>query len=123
MSNDTHINGTGNPAGICSPLLEFFDGTNDLLFVGTGIINTTGGANLVTQWNVNSRITSNTTTPNFTAVNEWGGTSAFSIDNVSTEDQAASIYFGTLQPAASGTAPACPAGQYCAIKLTRSALQ
>jgi hypothetical protein len=126
MSNNELINGNGgtsNPAGICSPLMEFFDGTNDRLFVGTGNITGTGGANLVTEWNVNSRIASNTTSPANTATNEWGGTSAFSVDNVSTEAQAASIYFGTLQPAASGTAPACPAGQYCAIKLTQSALQ
>jgi hypothetical protein len=126
MSNNKLINGNGgtsNPAGICSPLMEFFDGTNDRLFVGTGNITGTGGANLVTEWNVNSRIASNTTSPANTATNEWGGTSAFSVDNVSTEAQAASIYFGTLQPAASGTAPACPAGQYCAIKLTQSALQ
>ena len=124
MSNDTKINGASNPAGICSPILEFFDGTNDLLFVGTGdFTNNVNGANLVTEWNVNNRITSNATGPNFTATNEWGGTSAFTVDNVSTEAQAASIYFGTLQPAASGAAPACPSGQYCAIKLTRSALQ
>ncbi len=122
MSNNANISTAANPASICSPLLEFFNGTIDQLFVGTGTITGTGGANLLTAWNV-SRITSNTATPAYTATNEWGGTSAFSVDNVSTEDQAASIYFGTLQPAASGTAPSCPNGQYCAIKLTQSGLQ
>jgi len=123
MSNNPNINGAGNPAGICSPLMEFFNGTTDRLFVGTGALGGTGGANLVTEWNVTTRIASNSTAPNSTATNEWGGTSGFSVDNVSTEDQASSIYFGTLQPAASGTAPACPSGQYCAIKLTQSGLQ
>jgi hypothetical protein len=123
MSNDTKINGTTNPAGFCAPLLEFFDGTNDRLFLGTGALTSNNGANLVTEWNINSRISLNTTNPTATATNEWGGTSSFTVDNVSTEDQAASIYFGTLYPASSGTAPACPAGQYCAIKLTQSGLQ
>ena len=123
MSDDAKINGATNPAGFCAPLLEFFDGTNDRLFAGAGALTSANGANLVTEWDINSRITSNTTLPNATATNEWGGTSSFTIDNVSTEDQAASIYFGTLYPASSGTAPACPKGQYCAIKLTQSGLQ
>jgi len=122
MSNNTKINGSSNPVGVCSPLLDFYDGTNDRLFVGTGSYSSTNGANLVTEWNVNTRLTS-TSSPNATATNEWGGTSGFAIDNISTTPQAASIYFGTLQPAASGTAPSCPKGQYCAIKLTQSALQ
>ncbi|MGA2858770.1 MAG: hypothetical protein ABSE40_18015 [Candidatus Sulfotelmatobacter sp.] len=123
MSNNKNIYGGNATAGICSPLLEFYNSGTDYLFVGAGNIGNTNGANLVTGWNVTSRIASNTTAPNSTATNEWGGTSAFSVDNVSTEDQAASIYFGTLQPAASGTAPSCPKGQYCAIKLTQSGLQ
>jgi hypothetical protein len=122
MSDNRNINGAGNPAGACSPLLDFFDGTTDRLFAGTGSISGTGGANLVTEWNVNTRIPSSATVPNNTAINEWGGTSAFTIDNVSTTPQASSIYFGTLQPPASGTNP-CGAGNYCAVKLTQSALQ
>jgi hypothetical protein len=123
MSNNKNIYGGNTNAGSCSPLLDFFDGTNDRLFVGAGAPLATNGANLVTEWNVNTRITSNTASPTSTATNEWGGTSAFSVDNVSTEAQAASIYFGTQAAATSGTAPACPSGQYCAIKLTQSALQ
>jgi hypothetical protein len=122
MSDNRHINGASNPVGTCSPLLDFFDGTTDRLFVGTGNFGGTGGANLVTEWNVNTRITSNATLPNNTATNEWGGTSAFTVDNVSTTPQAASIYFGTLQPPGSGTGP-CGAGNYCAVKLTQSGLQ
>lgn len=122
MSNNTAINGSSNPVGVCAPLLDFYDGTTDRLFVGAGDYENTSGANLVTEWHVNTRLTSSST-PNASAVNEWGGTSGFSIDNVSTTPQAASIYFGTLQPAASGTAPSCPKGQYCAIKLTQAGLQ
>jgi hypothetical protein len=122
-NKNINVNGAANPNGICSPLVDFFDGTTDRLFVGTGIAGATNGANLVTEWNVNTRISSNTATPNATATNEWGGTSAFTVDNVSTEDQAASIYFGTQAAAASGAAPACPSGQFCAIKLTQSGLQ
>ncbi len=122
MSDNRNINGGSNPVGTCSPLLDFFDGTTDRIFVGTGNFNATTGANLVTEWNVNTRITSNTTAPNNTAANEWGGTSAFTVDNVSTTPQAASIYFGTLQAPGSGTSP-CGAGNYCAVKLTQSGLQ
>ena len=122
MSNNVNINGATNPAGYCSPLLEFYNGTTDLLYVGTGLLGATTGANLVTEWSITAGITA-TTTPASTATNEWGGTSAFTVDNVSTEDQASSIYFGTLAAASSGTVPACPKGQFCAIKLTQSGLQ
>jgi hypothetical protein len=77
----------------------------------------------VTEWNVNTRIPSNTTLPTATAAGYWGGTSAFSIDNVSTEFQAASIYFGTLSTPPGGTTTPCGAGNYCAVKLTQSGLQ
>jgi hypothetical protein len=122
MSDNRNINGGSNPVGTCSPLLDFFDGTSDRIFVSTGNFNATTGANLVTEWNVNTRIASSTTAPNNTATNEWGGTSAFTVDNVSTTPQAASIYFGTLQAPGSGTSP-CGAENYCAVKLTQSGLQ
>jgi hypothetical protein len=122
MSDNRHINGAANPVGTCSPLLDFFDGTTDRLFVGTGNFGGTAGANLVTEWNVNTRIPSNATLPNNTATNEWGGTSAFTVDNVSLTPQAASIYFGTLRPPGAGANP-CGAGNYCAVKLTQSGLQ
>ncbi len=122
MSNDTKINGASNPAGTCSPLLDFFDGTTDRLFAGTGTYSGTTGANLVTEWTTTSQITSNTTSPNASATGYWGGTSAFTIDNVSLAPQTTSIYFGTLHAPASGTAP-CGTGNYCAVKLTQSGLQ
>jgi hypothetical protein len=122
LSDNRNINGASNPVGTCSPLLDFFDGTTDRIFVGTGNFGATTGANLVSEWNVNTRIASSSTVPNNTATNEWGGASAFTVDNVSTTPQAASIYFGTLQPPGSGTGP-CGSGNYCAVKLTQSGLQ
>lgn len=117
MSDNRNIN--NNTTGVCSPLMAFSDGTNDRLFVGVGASNGTGGANLVTMWNINSRITSNSATPTATAINEIGGTTGFTIDNTSTQPEASSIYFGTLF-----RSNAAPCGNnYCAVKLTRSALQ
>jgi len=123
VSDNRNINGAANPNGSCSPLLDFYDGTNDRLFVGTGNYNGTTGANLVTEWTVNARIASNTTAPNNTATNEWGGTSAFTIDNVSPDPQTSSIYFGTLHAPPTGNTTPCGAGNFCAVKLTQSALQ
>ena len=123
VADNRNINGAANPNGSCSPLLDFFDGTNDRLFVGAGNYTSTGGANLVSEWNVNTRIASNTTKPNNTATSEWGGTSAFSIDNVSPDPQTSSIYFGTLHAPPAGNTTPCGTGNYCAVKLTQSALQ
>jgi hypothetical protein len=122
MSDNRNINVSGNPNGSCSPLLDFFDGTTDRLFVGAGNYTGNGGANLVSEWNVNTRIPLNTTMPNATATNEWGGTTAFAVDNISTAPQTANIYFGTLVTPGNGTSP-CGANNYCAVKLTRSGLQ
>ncbi len=123
LSNNQNINGASNPNGSCSPLLDFFDGTTDRLFVGTGSYNATTGANLVTEWNTTARITSSSTTPNATASGYWGGTSAFSVDNVSPDPQTTSIYFGTLNTPPSGGTTPCGTGVYCAVKLTQNGLQ
>ncbi len=122
MSNNLGINSSGNPAGACSPLLDFYDGTNDYLFVGTGtgVYSSTSGSNLVTEWRVNTRLTGSST-PTASATDEFGGTSGFIVDNVGTASQTANIYFGTL--AKSTGAGTCPSGDYCAVKLTRSGLQ
>lgn len=121
MADNRNINTAANPNGVCSPLLEFFDGTTDRLFVGAGQFLSTNGANLVTEWDITNRIASNTTAPNHTAINEWGGASGFTPDNVSTFPQAASIYFGTLTRAPNATP--CGTGNFCAVKLTQAGLQ
>jgi len=120
MSNDIHLNSATNPAGTCSPLLELFDGSHDRLFVGVGQQGGTGGANMVSMWTIDNRITNNATTPTATATNYLGGTSGFALDNFSSFPQASSIYFGTL--ATSRTGP-CGKNFYCAVKLTQSGLQ
>jgi hypothetical protein len=120
MSNDIHLNSATNPAGTCSPLLELFDGTNDRLFVGVGQQGGTGGANMVSMWNINARLTNNGSLPVATATNYLGGTSGFSMDNFSTFPQASSIYFGTL---AAGRNSPCGRNLYCAVKLTQGGLQ
>jgi len=120
MANDVHVNSAANPNGTCSPMIEFFDGSVDRLFVGVGRSGSTTGANLVSMWNITNRITANTTTPAATATNELGGTSSFAIDNDSPLPQASSIYFGTL---AKGNNGPCGNTTFCAVKLTQSALQ
>ena len=98
--------------GTCSPLLELYDGTNDRLFVGVS------GSDQVTMWDITAPITA-ASNPTATATGLTGGTSGFAIDNFSALPQASSIYFGTL---AQGTTQ-CGSGNYCAVKLTQSALQ
>ena len=120
MSNNVTFNGGANPAGICSPLTSFYDGTNDRLFAGVGAFGATTGANVMAMFNIATRITSNATAPNATAANELGGTSGITVDNTSASPQAASIYFGTL---AAGAASPCGANLFCAVKLTQSGLQ
>lgn len=117
MSDNRGINNGSN--GVCSPLTEYYNGTNDRLFVGTGIATSTTGANLVTMWLINSQLTS-ASTPSATATNEIGGTSGITIDNDSVQPQASSIYFGTLFR---GTNSPCGRNLYCAVKLTQGALQ
>ena len=124
MSNNITFNGAANPAGICSPLTSFYDGTNDRLFVGVGAAGATSGNNTMAMFNINTRITSNLTAPAATAINELGGASGITVDNNSPSPQAASIYFGTLDSGAnSGLTSPCGAGLYCAVKLTQSGLQ
>jgi hypothetical protein len=123
MSNNININVASNPAGTCSPLLDFYDGSNDRLFVGAGNRNGTGGANLVTEWNTNTQLNSSSDTPTNSASGYWGGTSAFTVDNINPAPQATSVYFGTLHAPPSGTTTPCGAGNFCAVKLTQSGLQ
>jgi hypothetical protein len=115
-----------NPGGLhgnCSPITEFFDGTTDRIFVGMGQHNSANGANVVTMWNVTTQLTSAATTPTATAAGYVGGSSGIVIDNnASGTPQAESIYFTTLF--VNATRPGiCGAFQYCAVKLTQSALQ
>jgi hypothetical protein len=120
MSANKNVDpGTAN--GTCSPITEFYDGTNDRIFVGMGQHGATSGANVVQMWTVNSRPTA-ATTYNAEAVGYQGGTSGIVIDNNATGTaQAESLYFSTLYTSAASTT--CGANNYCAVKLTQSLLQ
>jgi hypothetical protein len=98
MSDNKNINPGAATNGVCSPLTEFYDGTNDRLFVGMGQPGSNGGANVVTMWNINNQLTSSTATPTASATGYLGGTSGISADNSSSGTaQAESIYFSTEQ--------------------------
>jgi hypothetical protein len=112
MSNNHNVNGNA-PDGTsqatavtCSPLSEFYDGTNDRLFVGSGTVGATTGPNLVQMWNINTQLTNTGgTMPTYTAeaTGYVGGTSAITMDNISTDVGAESVYFGTESADANAT--------------------
>jgi hypothetical protein len=124
MPANTNVN-PGGGTGICSPITEFFDGTTDRIFVGMGDYAAAAtGANVVTMWNVTSRLTSASDKPTASATGYQGGTTGFTVDNnanPSNYPQAESVYFSTLNTSA--TATTCGANNYCAVKLTQSVLQ
>jgi hypothetical protein len=112
MSNNNNVNG-GAAAGTsqatavtCSPLSEFYDPTptptgSDRLFVASGTVGAATGPNLVQMWNINTQLTNTSgtggTEPTWTdeATGYLGGSSGITMDNISTDTGAESIYFGT----------------------------
>jgi len=110
MSSNKNVNPGGNN-GLCSPITEFYDGTNDRIFVGMGAAGANSGANVVTMWNVNTQLTNTSgpggTMPTYTAVatNYMGGTSGTAADNnASGTAQAENVYFSTEQVGSASTA-------------------
>ena len=106
---------SGNNGEQCSPLTELNNGV-DRIFLG-----------LLTTAQVEFFDVSTNSTPTLggaggvAPVPEAGGTSGIIIDNVSTANQASSIYFSTLSASAD-----CRVGgvnQRCAVKLTQAGLQ
>jgi len=125
MSANANVN-PGGQEGLCSPIEEFFDGTTDRIFVGMGDPNYAidqVGANVVTMWDVTTRLTSSSVLPTDTATGYLGGTSDFAVDGASSAPQAQSIYFSTLSPDAGSGTTTCGPNHYCAVKLTQSLLQ
>ena len=107
----------------CSPFTEIYNGTTDYLFFGEGLSGSLGslyGFTLGDSASTSEAATEISGSP-ITYPDATGGTSAIVIDNVSTEAQASSIYFTTLGTS-TGSSP-CTTGDYCAIKLTQSALK
>jgi hypothetical protein len=103
MSSNQNVNGGGTANGVCSPITEFYDGTNDRIFVGMGQPAATTGANIVTMWNVNSRLTSSSEPTVTSPATYLGGTSGFAADIVSSDAQAQNIYFSTEQVGTAST--------------------
>jgi hypothetical protein len=105
----------------CSPLAEFFDGTNDRVFFGTG--SSTSGS-------IQSFIVGNGTAINLstvTAPSALGGTSGIVMDNQLGTNGGTNIYFTTLgrgdvNNTSCGTVTG-GANAYCAVKLTQAGLQ
>ncbi len=113
----------------CSPLTEFFDGTTDRLFAGSG--GTTDGyiksSSITAGLPVASACSNgNPTSSCVTAPAKLGGTSAIIVDN-QLSNGGTNIYFGTLGRGSVNGQKCNVAGgnanPYCAVKLTQSALQ
>ncbi|HEX6504006.1 MAG TPA: hypothetical protein VF011_12200 [Terriglobales bacterium] len=113
----------------CSPLTEFYDGTTDRVFFGTG--NSTVGfikASSITA-GLPQASTCTNGSPTATCVTTpagLGGTSGVIIDN-QVSNGGTNIYFSTVAPGdVNGTNCNVTGGAatpYCAVKLTQSALQ
>jgi hypothetical protein len=103
----------------CTSMTEIVNGANDFLFFSLsasgGLASgcTSGcvlGLNLAGQaWPP--------TVSNFSVLAETGGTSNIVVDNVGTDGQESSVYFGPV-----GNNCASPAGRGCAVKATQSGL-
>jgi hypothetical protein len=116
---DTQINAASH--GECSPITEFYNSTTstDYVFFGEGH----SGSYASFYGYTISGATGTQITPltGYPDADFNGGTSGVVVDNNSSDTEASSIYFMLLNPATS--AATCGAiGDYCAIKVTQSAL-
>jgi len=142
ISPGTYTNGSRAPSGNligsttplltglhedCTPMSEIYNGTNDFIFFGLGTVNTTGTGpdgevaeytGTGTGGSFTNAIIQGAPTNTIAEPPAQGGTSAIAVDNISTQAQAASIYFATL-----ATSNNCGTGTFCAVKVTQAALQ
>src|SRR6202140_2938849 len=110
MSSNKNVNPGGNN-GLCSPITEFYDGTNDRIFVGMGEVGASSGANVVTMWNINTQLTNTSgpggTMPTPTATTSAtypGGSSGTAADNnANGTAEAENVYFSTEQVGSAST--------------------
>lgn len=128
-TNSTSWQIDNNAGEECSPLTEFYDGTTDRLFFGTG--SASSGfikASTITTSLSNSGSCRNgrPTATCVTAPSALGGTSGIIVDN-SVSNGGTNLYFSTLAPGdVNGTNCNVSGGvptPYCAVKLTQSGLQ
>jgi hypothetical protein len=119
----------GNLGQECSPLTEFYNGTNDMLFFGVGV---STSQSYVESSTISS---SGLTTPNcgssatstcVTSPNALGGTSGIVIDN-QVSNGGTNIYFSTIAVGSVNGQNCHVSGgtttPYCAVKLTQTGLQ
>jgi hypothetical protein len=102
MSNNRNVNQNSADNGVCSPLTEFYDGSNDRLFVGMGQPDSNVGSNFVSMWNIKNQLTNTSgpgnTMPTYSAFAQGylGGTTSFAVDNNDGgTSQAENVYFST----------------------------
>jgi hypothetical protein len=107
----TQISLSGNAGEQCSPLTEFRNGI-DRIFLGLRTLH------VVESFDISTNLTP---TASAGPLAEAGGTSGIIVDNVSTANQASSIYFSTI--GASANCRVAGVNQRCAVKLTQGALQ
>ena len=110
MSSNKNVNPGGNN-GLCSPITEFYDGTNDRIFVGMGEAGAASGANVVTMWNINTQLTNTsgpggtmpTPTASTTATYPGGSSGTAADNNANGSAQAENVYFSTEQVGSAST--------------------
>jgi hypothetical protein len=115
---------SNSSSAICSPVTEFFDGTNDKVFLsvttqGNSATELPSGCSVSTGcvlgYTINSGISSSSS-PSVAAA-ENGGTSGIVIDN-SAGSGGSQIYFSTLSPGAS-PGPSCGTGNGCGVQASQ----
>jgi hypothetical protein len=113
----------------CSPLTEFYNGTNDMLFFGVGVstLQSYVESSTISSSGLTTPTCSTTATSTcVTAPDALGGTSGIVIDN-QVSNGGTNIYFSTIaQGSVNGQNCHVSGGAttpYCAVKLTQSGLQ
>ncbi len=132
----THTNNTdtpsanliASPANVvqhddCTPVTEIYNGTNDRVFVGTGLSGSSSVVAMIQGRGTNGAFlnTDITNAANIITIAEpaaQGGVSGIVVDNISPQAQAASVYFATL-----ATSNNCGTATFCAVKVTQAGLQ
>ena len=107
----------------CAPYTEIFNpnlnlggNVNDHDLLVSGLVGAGGNG-----WIITNDISTGVITAGLNSVNYPGGISGLVIDNVSTQNQASSVYFTTLSPVTVGTCG--PPNTRCAVKLRQLNLQ
>ena len=116
----SQFNPPGNAPAGCSPMTEFNNGSDRIFFGQSASKASTGCA--VTTGCVFSSTLAAGSPGTYQEFGNVGGSSAITIDNVSTKPQASSIYFGELGSNTCSNAGTSSSG-HCAVKLTQSSLQ